>query len=173
MNSCREYAFILSFVFFIIPCLFLNCFFSYNSFAYTISLSTSGAQNIDIVPKAGENKITSIGLDNLNVSTDCRAGYNLTMSSSVNDNNLYLNGDNTNNTAGSYFTPADGTTTLGNSTNTWGYLMSDATPDASSIFFAVPTVGNAITLKDSASTARQTDISDNINMYFGVSHLAD
>ena len=39
----------------------------------------------------------------------------------VNDNNLYLNGNVANNTAGTFFAPADGNTALSSAPNTWGY----------------------------------------------------
>ena len=136
--------------------------------AATISMTTSGAQSIDVMPDSSSNVGTNIGVDNINVVTDCRAGYNLSMSASVSDNNLYLNGNSSNNQSGTYFSPANGTSTLANSPNTWGYLLSDTTPTSSSVFSAVPTSSNPAVLKTPATTASATDIDDSFNVYFGV-----
>ena len=72
------------------PCVFgfmlLIVFVSFNSnvFAedYSISMTTSGT--VDISVRAGS---TSIENDDIRVMTTCRAGYNLLLSTSVNDNN--------------------------------------------------------------------------------------
>ena len=136
--------------------------------AATITMSSSGAQSIDVMSNSNGSTGTSIGVDNLNIVTDCRAGYNLSISTSVNDNNLYLNGSSSNNTSGTYFTPADGSSTLVGSPNTWGYLVSDSAPTASSTFSAVPVLSSPSTIRTTSQTASTSDINDNIDIYYGV-----
>ena len=134
---------------------------------YTISMTTSGAHSVDVKPGAGGETGTSISEDAITVTTTCPNGYNLTLSTSVNDNNLYLGGDSSNNTAGTYFTPADGTTALSNAANTWGYYYesnnsNNTAPTKTSIFNPVPVKGSATTIKASTST------SDSFSVYYGV-----
>lgn len=141
-----------------------------SSFAssYTLSLSTSGAQNINV---SGAGTGTVISTDTINVQTTCRYGYSFTIATSVNDNNLYLNGDSSNNTAGSYFSAADGTTALTNATNTWGYYFDGTSanaPTVNSVFSPVPTLGSADALKAPLTTPSSTDINDSFNIYYGV-----
>ena len=143
------------------------------SAASTITVSSSGAQSIDVLPGAS-GVGTSIGVDEITVNTTCRAGYNFSISTSVNDNNLYLNGNSSNNESGKYFTPSDGTTSLGNSTNTWGYYYSSSAPTtaptSANIFPAVPSLSSAAAIiKTPATTASSADISDSFNIYYGVS----
>lgn len=140
---------------------------------YTLSFSTTSPQSIN-VSSAGTG--TSISEDNISVATNCRAGYNLTLSTSVNDNNLYLNGNSSNNTAGTYFIPSDGTTDLATADNTWGYYLpasGGSAPTSSSVFNAVPVLGSPVALKTPAQTASATDISDNFSVYYGVSVSSD
>ncbi len=147
--------------------------FSQTSFvsAHTLSITSSGAQNIDV---SGLDSGTAIGVDNIAVSTSCRYGYNFTLSTSVNNNNLYLNGDSSNNTSNTYFTPADGATALSNSSNRWGYYYDDVAPTtpptASNIFSAIPALGSTpATIKSSLTTPSASDINDTFNIYYGVS----
>ncbi len=131
-------------------------------------MTSSGAQTINTLT-TGDG--VSISTDAINVTTTCRYGYNFTISTSVNDNNLYLNGDATNNTTGTYFSPVDGASTLNNSTNAWGYFYnsdSSVVPTKSSIFSPVPVLGQADTLKSASSTASSSDINDSFNLYYGV-----
>ena len=135
---------------------------------HTLNMTSSGAQSVDIL--SGVNN-TVISTDAINVTTSCRYGYNFTISSSVSDNNLYLDGDSSNNAAGTYFTAADGTSTLDNSTNAWGYYYNSdnqVTPTGSSIFQPVPVLGQADTIKTPLAEASSTDINDSFNLYYGV-----
>ena len=135
---------------------------------YTLSVTSSGAQNIN-VSSAGTG--SAISADAVNVATNCRYGYNFTISTSVNDNKLYLNGDATNNATGTYFSASDGTTPLANTNNTWGYFFdnnSATIPTVNSVFSPVPTLGNANVLKSPLASPSDTDINDNFNIYYGV-----
>ena len=139
---------------------------------HTLTLSSSGAQNINIT--AATNTVVST--DSISVATTCRYGYNLVSSTSVNDNNLYLNGDVSNNTSGTFFSPSDGTTILSNATNTWGYYYnanSAVAPTASSVFSPVPALGNTATIKTPLTTPASTDISDSFDIYYGVNSAAN
>ncbi|MBQ3436836.1 hypothetical protein IJG26_02710 [Candidatus Saccharibacteria bacterium] len=137
--------------------------------AYSLSVTTSGAQSINV---SSQGDGTSISTDSVTVSTNCRSGYNFTVSTSVNDNNLYLNGDSTNNTSGTYFSPSDGTTALSSAPNTWGYYYNGAAPTtdptSSSIFSAVPTLSSPASIKSTLATPADSDISDIFNIYYGV-----
>ena len=136
-----------------------------NAIDHSLSLVSSGAQTINML----ESDETMIGADSINVATTCRFGYNLTINTSVNDNNLYLNGDPSNDEIGKYFTPSDGYTTLADSTNTWGYYTGDTAPTNSSVFNPVPVLGNTDTIKTPLATPSSTDIDDSFSIYYGVS----
>ena len=135
--------------------------------AYTLSVDTSGPITIDV---QGDRENATVSSDDITVTTTCRSGYNFVISSSVNDNNLYLDGDETNNAAGTFFAPVDGTSTLASTVNSWGYYY-DAinTPTTASVFSAVPTLGNSAVIKAPLETPSETDISDNFSIYYGVS----
>ena len=142
---------------------------SVSASSYTLSLTSSGAQSINATGAGG----AVISSDSINVVTTCKSGYNFTINTSVNDNNLYLGGDASQNESGKYFTPADGTTTLANSTNTWGYYYNasdpSTTPTSSNIFSPVPTLESPATIISPRATPSSTDINDNFNIYYGVS----
>ena len=137
--------------------------------SHTLTLTSSGAQSINATGAGG----AVISSDSINVATTCRSGYNFTINTSVNDNNLYLGGNASQNESGKYFTPADGTTTLANSTNTWGYYYNasdpSTTPTSSNIFSPVPTLESPSTVISPRATPSSTDINDNFNIYYGVS----
>ena len=140
-----------------------------NAFAddYSLTLTSSGSQSINVSGSSG----TAISSDSINVSTTCRYGYNFTINTSVNNNNLYLNGDSSNNASGTYFSPVDGTTALNSSTNKWGYYYNSSasnTPTSTSIFSPVPTLNNPATVKTPLTTPASSNINDNFKIYYGV-----
>ncbi len=135
---------------------------------YTLNMTSSGAQIIDL-PTSGDG--VAISADEINVTTTCRYGYNFVINTSVNDNNLYLAGNASNNTAGTYFSPVNGTSTLDNSTNSWGYFYnsdSSVVPTKSSVFSPVPALGQTAIIKSASSTEASSDIDDSFNLYYGV-----
>ena len=135
--------------------------------AYTLSVDTSGPITIDV---QGDRENATVSSDDITVTTTCRSGYNFVISSSVNDNNLYLDGDETNNAAGTYFTPVDGTSTLASTVNSWGYYYDAvSTPTTASVFSAVPTLGNSAVIRAPLETPSETNISDSFSIYYGVS----
>ena len=134
---------------------------------YSLSISTSGDINI-----SSQGGITAIEPNEINVVTNCHAGYNLTHSVSVSDNNLYLNGDSTNNAADTYFTPSDGITALNQQPNTWGYFYSsnnNLVPTDSSIFLPVPVIGTSAIIRTEQQTASDGIIDDTFQIYYGAS----
>ena len=135
--------------------------------SYTLTLTSSGSQSIDMSASAG----TAISSDAINVATTCRYGYNFTIGTSVEDNNLYLDGFDFNNTEGTYFEPVDGTSALNTSINKWGYYYNDNTiPTSTSIFQPVPsTLSDPATIKSPLVNPSSSDINDNFNIYYGVS----
>ena len=134
--------------------------------SYTLTLTSSGSQTINMSSSAG----TAISSDAINVATTCRYGYNFTINTSVSDNNLYLGGDSSNNTAGTYFEPTDGTSALNATTNMWGYYYNaSSTPTSASVFSPVPILSNPATVKTPLTTPSSSDINDNFNIYYGVS----
>ena len=134
---------------------------------YTLSVDTSGPITIDV---QGDRENATVSSDDITVTTTCRSGYNFVISSSVNDNNLYLDGDETNNAAGTYFTPVDGTSTLASTVNSWGYYYDAvSTPTTASVFSAVPTLGNSAVIRAPLETPSETNISDSFSIYYGVS----
>lgn len=136
---------------------------------HTITMTTSGPQSIDVVMGNSGNGV-AISEDEITVNTTCRSGYNLNISTSVSDNNLYRNGDSNINSAGQFFTPSDGSTALATATNTWGYYFDPLlTPTNSSIFSEVPSLGNTpAVIKSPLAEPSNTDISETFSLYYGV-----
>ena len=135
---------------------------------HAIGLSTTSAETIDVSPRGTG---TTISETEINVTTTCQAGYNLSFSTTVNDNNLYLNGDPDSINTGNYFSPSDGTTSLVSANNTWGYYLpglGGEAPTIDSIFLPVPTTGNTSMLRTPTQTASATEINDTFSMYYGV-----
>ncbi len=135
---------------------------------HAISLSTSGIQEIEVSASSGG---ATINKTEINVATTCHAGYNLTLSTTVDDNNLYLDGNSDNNNTGTFFSPSDGITSLISADNTWGFYLPSSdneTPTVSSIFHAVPALNSPITLKTPLQTASSSAIDDTFSIYYGV-----
>ena len=129
---------------------------------YSISFSTSGAVNI--VGDAGQTDIES---SDIHVATTCRSGYNLVLTTSTSDNNMYLDGIKTNNAESAYISPSDGTTALIDAPNTWGYLLSPIAPTSNSVFLPVsPDPLNPSIIKTDDETAPDQDIDDNFTIYY-------
>ena len=139
-----------------------------NTSAYTATLSITGSNSTDIVPKASGNANTSVTTNEINVITNCRAGYNLTVSA-PNDRNLYKDGNSSNNTQGQYLSPVDGSSALNNTSNAWGYSLTANTENG--VFSPLP--NTSATLRTPSGTASQTDIDDTIPVYYGVSVSSD
>ncbi|MBQ1298599.1 hypothetical protein IIY24_02060, partial [Candidatus Saccharibacteria bacterium] len=146
--------------------MFLVPFFFYSTptFAYSASITTASSITTDIAPNNSGNTNAVVKSEDINIVTNCRAGYNLTISG-PSDENLYLNGNSSNNTSGQYFSPVDGTSTLISTPNKWGYSL---TADEDTDVFT-PLTSTETYLKTTSETASQTDIDDTFPIYYGVS----
>ena len=138
---------------------------------HSISLSTDSDISIDVL--SGKSTIQS---SSVNVTTTCKAGYDLMLSTSGNDNHLYPNGDSSS-SAGTYFNPSDGSTTLSNAADTWGYSLDISSgtpatltpPTSNNVFLSVPTANHTPALiRTTRETASETSIDDDISIYYGV-----
>ena len=96
--------------------------------AYSATLTTGTDIKLNASP-SGDG--TSIHEESINVVSDCRAGYNLSIATPE-GSNLYADG-NTSNPA--TFTAVDGTSALNstNNTNKWGYTLT-TNPTSSTVF---------------------------------------
>lgn len=140
---------------------------------YDLSITTSGAQSIDML--TGDSVTATVSSDEIEVITNCRAGYNMSLKTSVNDTNLYLDGDSSKNAAGTFFSPSNGTTVLNNAPNTWGYFYNNSiAPTTSSIFNAVPAANmTAASIKTESGVMSETDVDDVFPVYYGVATSTD
>ena len=130
------------------------------AFAYSASISTNSSITIDAA-SAGDG--TSIHEESINVTSDCRGGYNLTIAT-PNGSNLYAGGDSTGPAA---FTAVDGTSVLGssNNANKWGYTLTN-NPTSNTVFLPLSTTASI--LKTPSQTASNSDINDTFSIYYGV-----
>ena len=139
------------------------CSFSFGvSFAsaYTATINTSNSIELDIAP-TGDG--TSIHSESINIQSDCRAGYNLTIATPE-GSNLYKDGNSGNGTA---FTAVDGTSVLSssNNTNKWGYTLT-SNPTSSTVFS--PLSSTESVLKTTSQTASPSaDINDTFSINYG------
>ena len=132
-----------------------------NVSAYSVSMTTNNAVVVDASPSGSG---VSIHGEAINVVSDCRSGYNLSIATSG-SSNLYAGGDSTNPAT---FTAVDGTSAISssNNTNKWGYTM-NANPTSSTVFSPLSTT--VATLKTSSQTASpSSDIDDTFNINYGV-----
>lgn len=128
---------------------------------YSISMTTSGS-----VTLSSPGGVSAISSSEINVITNCQAGYNLTLATSVANNNLYLNGVENNSVA--HFTPSDGTTMLSQASNTWGYLLTSTVPTGNNTFLPVPaSTATPAILKSTQDTASDANIDDTFQVYYG------
>ena len=133
-----------------------------NVSAYTTSITTSSSIELDITPN-GDG--TSIHSESINVQSDCRAGYNLTIATPE-GSSLYKYSNNTQADTAS-FTAVDGTSALSssNNTNKWGYTLT-SNPTSSTVFS--PLSSTAAVLKTPSQTASPSaDINDTFNINYG------
>ena len=135
--------------------------------AFSLEITTSGEVMVNVAPRMSDGVGTAVVEDNVGIVSDCRAGYNFVISGPT-DNNLYLDGDDTNNTLGTYFTPVDGTSALNhsNNTNKWGYSLTANSKNG--VFTALS--GSGVVLKSTVDTASpNSDINAVVPIYYGVS----
>lgn len=132
-----------------------------NPAGYYISAKTSGL--IDI---RGYNETTPMDYSDVNVISNCREGYDMTMSSTVNDSTLYLDSDS----ASPYSISSVADNTSLTVPNTWGYLMvnDSSVPTGKNLFHPVPSLSSGPDiLRTTSGTASDSDINDKFRLYFG------
>ena len=131
--------------------------------AYSASITTSNSVSFDVSP-SGDG--TSIHSESINVQSDCRSGYNLTIAT-PSGSSLYKYENNTQAGTAS-FTAVDGTSALNSSSNTnkWGYTLT-ANPTSSTVFS--PLSSTQSVLKTPSQTASpSSDINDTFDISYGV-----
>lgn len=140
-----------------------------NSAGYYLSASTSGTINI-----SNHNGSVATDYSEINVFSNCHAGYDVVMGTSVEDNTLYSNSDNT---SPYRISPIEDGAPLNSIPNTWGYHLPNSTsyiPTGSDSFYAVPAFSNSpVVLKTASATATELDINDRFRVYFGVNLGSD
>ncbi|MBQ6414214.1 InlB B-repeat-containing protein [Candidatus Saccharibacteria bacterium] len=130
--------------------------------AYTASITTNDSISFDISP-SGDG--TSIHSESINVQSDCRAGYNLTIATPE-GSSLYKYENNTQAGTAS-FTAVDGTSALNsdNNTNKWGYTLT-TNPTSSTVF--LPLSSTQAVLKTPSQTASsEADINNTFDINYG------
>ena len=134
-----------------------------NPIGYYLSAKTSGSIEI-----SGDIRTTTTDYSDINVLSNCRAGYDAIMSSSVDDNTLYLDSDAT--SSYNLSSIQDGSSLI-TTPNTWGYLLANDpsyVPTPIDLFYTVPTLEESpAILRTSEGTASDEDINDKFRMYFG------
>lgn len=131
--------------------------------AYSASITTSNSISLDASPA---NDGTTIHSESINVQSDCRAGYNLTIATPE-GSDLYKY-DNDTQSATASFTAVDGTSALSssNNTNKWGYTLA-TNPTSATIFSPLSTTESI--LKTTSQTASPShDIDDTFNINYGI-----
>ena len=151
-----------SYLVFIAMLLGLSCFFaSPVSATYTASLTTS--DSITLNASYVGNGVDTHN-ESINVTTNCTAGYNLTIST-TSDSTLYLDGDSSNNTT--TISPINNSYALSDLThnaNTWGYSL-NGNSDTVGAFNSLSTTPSSI--KTTAETASESAIDDKFSIYYG------
>ncbi|MBR3115686.1 InlB B-repeat-containing protein [Candidatus Saccharibacteria bacterium] len=135
------------------------------AFAFSLNITTSGDIVTNVTPVGDGGVGTSIVMDEVNITSNCRSGYTFTITG-PSDNNLYLDGDVTNNVSGTYFTPVDGNSALNGAgnINKWGYSLTANTDTG--VFMPLSSTGT--TLKTPSQTASpNADIDVVIPIYYG------
>lgn len=134
-----------------------------NSAGYYLHANTSGLINI-----MGEAPTTSTDYSEINVLSNCRDGYDITMSSTVDDVHLYLD---SNSSSSYYLSPITDNSPLSANSDVWGYYMADdgsSAPSGSDSFHPVPTLSaGSVILRTTSETASESDIEDKLRLYFG------
>ena len=148
-----------------IACFLLSSNLTTNSAsAFSASITTNNSINLNVSP-TGDG--TSIHSESINVTSDCRSGYNLTIAT-PSGSNLYKYNNNTQSSATASFTAVDGTSALNstNNTNKWGYTL-DSNPTSSTVFS--PLSATASVLRTPSQTASaDSDINETFNINYGI-----
>lgn len=149
---------------YVAACFLSSRFLWYSSaFAYSATITTGNSISLDVSP-AGD--ATSIHSESVNVVTDCRSGYNLTIATPEGSDLYRYENDTASGVAS--FTAVDGVSALknDNNENKWGYTLS-SNPTSATVFSPLST--SASVLKTVAETASPSaDINDTFDISYGV-----
>ena len=148
---------------------FSGLFFSRPAYAtFSISIGSDGAVNLgDITPTPTSGVLSNTGLDNVSITTNCSAGYNV-YATATKDGSTSLVDDEHNNSipasSNSIATPA----ALAN--NTWGIIAgSGSTPTAFAGLPAYTSNFSAISpIYSVPANSEATIRNDNISIYYGI-----
>lgn len=137
--------------------------FSNHVSAYSASITTSDSISLDVSP-AGDG--TAIHSESINVVSDCRSGYNLSIST-PNGSDLYKYTNGVADSTAS-FTAVDGTSALSgsNNTNKWGYVLT-SNPTSSTVFSPLSTTP-AIIRTSTQTASLDSDINDTFSIHYGI-----
>ena len=137
--------------------------FSNHVSAYSASITTSDSISLDVSP-AGDG--TAIHSESINVVSDCRSGYNLSIST-PNGSDLYKYTNGVADSTAS-FTAVDGTSALSgsNNTNKWGFVLS-SNPTSSTVFSPLSTTP-AIIRTSTQTASLDSDINDTFSIHYGI-----
>ena len=132
--------------------------------AFSASITTNNSINLNVSP-AGDG--TSIHSESINVTSDCRSGYNLTIAT-PSGSNLYKYDNNTQSSTTASFTAVDGISALNstNNTNKWGYTL-DSNPTSSTVFSPLSTTASVLRTSSQTASA-DSDINDTFNINYGI-----
>ncbi len=132
--------------------------------AFSASITTNSSINLNVSP-TGDG--TSIHSEFINVTSDCRSGYNLTIAT-PSGSNLYKYDNNTQSSTTASFTAVDGTSALNstNNTNKWGYTL-DSNPTSSTVFSPLSTTASVLRTSSQTASA-DSDINDTFNINYGI-----
>lgn len=146
-----------------------------NASAYSATITTNSDVTVNVVPTS--NQGVSIHEESINVVSDCRAGYNLSIATPE-GSDLYLygdekpedgktDGDDEPSTDTAIIVAVDGISSLGSddNINKWGYTLA-SNPTANTVFSPLSFAPSV--LKTSATTASNNDINDTFSIYYGV-----
>ena len=131
--------------------------------AQSASITTSGSVTLDVSPNGNGTTIES---DTVNVITDCRTGYNLSIIA-PNGSDLYKYEDDVQTGSTASFTAVDGVHALNDSNNSgkWGFTLSD-NPNSNTVFSPISTTPSVI--RSASETASESDIDDTFSVHYGV-----
>lgn len=127
----------------------------------------------DSIEMSGIGETVATDYSEINVLSNCSAGYDVILSTTTDDNLLYQDGTNKEAKA---ISPIEGSAVLSSAPDTWGYFMSSDisyVPTGADTFRTVPLVSNPVLIKSAASTASEGDINDTFRVYFGVNIGSD
>ena len=125
---------------------------------YSMTVTTNDSVTLDVSPVKG----AAVTEDEVTISSNCTTGYTFSIATSGAPT-LYLGGDSS---ASSSISAVDGSSTLANSTNAWGYSGSAS---ATSGVFLTPSTTATTLWNNWSETGSGSTWTDTRTVYYGVS----